>query len=304
MNILVLFSYGSLRTIDDVAGFYNDIFHGRATVSDITAGGQRYESYGMTDPLGSHTKRIGLALTKRFMLETGEEWEVFIGNHHAIPSIETVAKKCAQMNPKRVVTFGLTPFNSITGNDAYERTFRKHLLAENKNTPLIHIPPYCEHELFIKVLTDRVKTARDWLSATVRNDAEIIFTMHSMPGIPKAHEKMIKQYERLTSKVATSLEIKDYHLAYRSGQPEQRWLEPDVLDVVAKLGERSVPAIVFVEVLSVIENMEVIQEITQEAIEKAQKLGIKAVQSEYLNDSIDFIEALEDHTLTEYSRYK
>lgn len=287
MNILVLFSYGSLRTIDDVAGFYNDIFHGHATASNIAAGEKQYESYGMADPLGANTNRIGRALTKRFMLETGEKWEVLIGNHHAIPSIETVAKKCAQMNPKRVVTFGLTPFNSVTGNDAYEIKFRKHLLAENKTIPFIHISPYCEHELFVKVLTDRVKTARDWLSASVRNDAEIIFTMHSMPGIPKVHQKTIKQYERLTSKIATSLEIKGYHIAYRSGQPEQRWLEPDVLDVISELGERDVPAIVFVEVLSVIENMEVIQEITQEAIEKARKLGIKAVQSEYLNDSVD-----------------
>lgn len=52
------------------------------------------------------------------------------------------------------------------------------------------------------------------------------------------------------------------------------------------------------EVLSVIENMEVLQEITQDAIEKARELGMKSVQSEYLNDSVDFIDALEDHLFT------
>lgn len=297
MNILVLFSYGSLRTLDDVAGFFDDIYHGHATDEDIAAAEERYQSMGMPDPLGAHTHRIGRALMKRLIQETGEEWHMFIGNHHAQPSIESVAETCAEMRPKRVATFGLTPFDSVTGNKAYEKKFRKHFLALNDTAELVHISPYCDHEPFVKVLSDRAETARNWLPADVRNEAEIVFTVHSLPGLPEVHKKMIGQYEELARKVATSVQVKDYHIAYRSGNPGQRWLEPDVLDVVSDLAEQDTHAIVFVEALSVIENLEVLEEVTGDAIQKARNLGIQAVQSEYLNDSVDFIEALEEHIL-------
>lgn len=297
LNVLVLFSYGSLTSIDDVAGFYNDIFHGHGTEADLAAGVQHYESHGRPDPLGANTNRIGRALTKRLKQETGEEWKLFIANHHALPSIETVAKECAKLHPKRIATFGLTPFDSVTGNSAYEKKFKQHFNAEKRLTKVIHIPPYCENREFIEVLTDRAQTAYNWLSKDVHSDIEIIFTIHSMPGIAKVHEKMIKQYETLAKTIAHSLDVDTYHIAYRSGQPNQRWLDPDVLDVVDELGERNVRAVLFVEALSVIANMEVLQEITEDAVGKAQRLGMKAVQSEYLNDSTDFINALEDHLL-------
>jgi len=118
MNILVLFSYGSLHTIDDVPYFYQDIYHGTATNENIEAGIKNYESIGMPDPLGSNTYRIGRELSKRLAADTNEEWKFLIANHHAIPSIETVAIQCAEMTPKRVVTLGLTPFDSITGLQA------------------------------------------------------------------------------------------------------------------------------------------------------------------------------------------
>jgi len=203
MNVLVLFSYGSLETIDDVAAFYNDIFHGHATKEHILAGVNQYETIGMADPLAGNTKRIGRAVTKRLRKATHEKWNVLIANHHSKPSIETVAKKCASMNLKRVVTFGLTPFHSITGNQAYEKKFNKIFRAEDNTTTLIHAPPYCENELFIEVLTDRVKTAQLWLPYTVRSDAEIIFTIHSMPGIAEVHQKMINQYASLAKKLLT-----------------------------------------------------------------------------------------------------
>lgn len=299
MNILVLFSYGSLRKIDDVAGFYTDIYHGHATESDIASGIELYESIGKADPLGANTTRIGQALTNKLMNETGEEWQLFIANHHAIPSIETVAEKCAELNPKQLVTFSLTPFHSVTGSNAYEKKFTNIFRATNSTTTLVHIPPYCGNELFVEALTDRAQTAHDWLPADVSGDVEIIFTVHSMPGVPAVHQKMIDQYGLLAKKIATSLHIDNYHLAYRSGNSKQRWLKPDVLDVVSEVAKRDVRAVLFIEALSVIENMEVIQEITKDAINKSRELGMKAVQSEYLNDSIDFIEALEDHLLGE-----
>lgn len=223
-----------------------------------------------------------------------------IANNYARPSIPTVAKECAAMKPKKVVTFTVTPFDSVSGNTAYEKEFTEHFQATANTAELIHVPPFADDDLFVDVFLDRVETAYHWLAESVRADAEIIFTVHSRPGTPKDHQKMIEQYERLALKVADSLAIKNYHLAYRSGNPHREWLAPDVMDLVSELHRKEVPAIVFVEALSVVSNMEVLQEITQDAIETTQDLGIVAIQSEYLNDSADFVLAL-FHYLLQYT---
>lgn len=300
MNILVLFSYGSLTSIDDVAGFYNDIYHGTATEENIAAGVQTYEAHGMADPLGANTARVGRALVKKLTKESGEKWIVYVANHYTEPSIQTVAEECIKLNPKRIATFSLTPFDSLTGSNAYEKRFTKIFREENDQTEIVHVAPYCDHDQFVEVLADRAKTAYEWLPEAERKQAEIVFTVHSKPGVPKAHQTMIMQYETLAKKVADSLPVKDYHLAYRSGKPlPQRWLGPDVLDVVDELHAKNVPAVIFIEALSVIENIEAIQEITTDAINKAKGLGMSAVQSEYLNDSADFVDALCDHLSVE-----
>ena len=295
MNILVLFSYGSLTTLDDVSAFYQDIYHGKATDEVINKATKNYESLGVPDSLGANTKRIGRALIKRLAVETGETWEVFIANHHSRPSIETIAEQCAKLNPKKVATFGLTPFHSVTGNVAYAKKFSRIFRTTNESTELVHIKPFCENEAFIRVMIDRAKTAYNWLPEKMREDTEIIFVAHSMPGLPKVHEKMIKQYQTLARKIAAGVGIEAYHIAYRSRNPKHRWLGPDVLDVINQLNARKVPAVIFIEVLSVVENLEAIQEVTRDAVDKAREYGIKAVQTEFLNDSTDFVEALGDH---------
>lgn len=300
MNVLVLFSYGSLTSVDGVAGFYDKLYHGTANEGHIAAGIKHYESTGMADPLGANTARIGEALVKRLTAERGGDWRLFIANKNTSPTIETVATECIQLNPKRIVTFGLTPFDTLTGIVAYGRTFEKQIRAKNETVELIHAGTFSEKEDFIEAICNRVEVAHGWLPENVRSEAEIVFTMHSMPGVAKAHEKMIGQYEALAKRIAENVNISNYHLAYRSGQPApQRWLGPDVLDVVTTLSERNVKAIIFVEVLSVVENLEVIGEITREAIEKARGLGMQSVQSEYLNDSADFVDALTAHILEE-----
>jgi ferrochelatase len=296
MNILVIFSYGSVTSIDEVAGFYNDIYHGTATDENIANGIRTYDAYGMADPLAANSRRVGRALAKKLAKETGEPWKSYIANHHTDPSIQRVAEICIDLNPKRIATFSLTPFDSLTGSNAYEKRFRKHFRAKNTETKLIPIPPFSNNESFIEVMTNRAQTAFEWLPHDLHDQVEVVFTAHSKPGTPKAHQQMITEYETLAKKITASLPVNNYHVTYRSGKPlPERWLGPDVLDVIDKLHEKGVQALLFIEALSVIENHEAIQEVTKDAVGKAKELGMAAVQSEFLNDSADFVDTLFEH---------
>lgn len=74
--------------------------------------------------------------------------------------LKTITKQCAHLDAKRVLTFGLTPFDSITGNNAYQKKLNKHFREGASVTELIHVPTYCENEQFIAALTDRAKTGQ------------------------------------------------------------------------------------------------------------------------------------------------
>ncbi|GAA0293119.1 ferrochelatase [Gracilibacillus halotolerans] len=300
MNILVLFSYGSLQSLDDVPGFYSDILGSHATEEYIENGVKLYESHGMPDPLGIYTNRIGVGLIKLLREETGEDWIMCIANHHVNPTIEEVAAKCGAIRPKRVLTTGLIPFDSLTGNISYRKKFEKLFRKDNRDAQLIHAGAFYKNKLFIKTMTRRAQEALIWIPEVLRDEATIIFTAHSMPGTTKAHEEFIRQYEFLAYQIAKSLDIETYHIAYRSGSPPpERWLRPDVMDVLDQLRQQNVPSVIFIEALSIIENLEAIQEITHHALNKARRLQMKAVQTDYLNDSFDFVEAMANHLFKE-----
>lgn len=306
MNAIILFSYANLHSIDDIEPFYHHIFHGNVKEDSVARGRHMYESVGTCDPLASNTRRIGEALVRRLKESTGEQWTFYIGNKHIAPFISDAVQACLKDGAKRIVTLGLTPFASRTGTEVYERKVVQVLDNQGySHIPVKHISPFFNDEMVIDVLSSRLNDAINWLPECVRDQAEVIFTAHSMPGRPEAHQVFIDQYTILAQRLIETTEMSSYHLAYRSqGAHPQIWLEPNVLDVIKQIGENNGQAVVICELLSVIANAEAISELGEDSKHLANQLGMDFVQTEYLNDSDDFMQALFQHVFHEVTRDK
>lgn len=306
MNALILFSYANIHSIDDVKPFYKHIFHGNVKESSLQRGMKMYRSLATCDPLAPNTERIGKSLIRRLKQLTGEEWQFYIGNKHIEPFVEDAVKQCLKDGARRIVTLALTPFYSRTGIEMYEKEVIKNLKKQNaENISLLHIPPFYYDPNIIDVFSDRLQHAIHWLPKSLRNEANVIFTAHSMPGRPEAHQVFIQQFKTLSERLIATTAINKYYLAYRSqGDYPQIWLEPNVLSVIKNIAKNGGKAIVVCELLSVIANAEAITELNVESKTLAEDLGMYYVQTEYLNDSDDFLTALSQYVFQKLTEEK
>lgn len=291
MNALIIFSYANVHSLDDIKPFYKHIYRGNLDESSLAKGRTMYESIGTCDPLGSTTRRIGKSLVRRLENLTDDQWEFYVANKHIKPFVKDAVDQCIDDGAKRIITLALTPFYSRTGTEAYEREVREQLASlGHENITLKHIPPFYDDQGIRGVFADRLKSAVHWIPKNLQQETEIIFTSHSMPGRPEAHETFIKQFNSLATHLAKQTHIKKYHLAYRSqGDYPQIWLEPNVLDVMKQLAKSGAKAVVIAELLSVIANAEAITELGVQGKSLADELALTFVQTEYLNDSDDFM---------------
>lgn len=299
MNALILFCYGAIESIDEIEGFYDHLTYGNATRDRVDRGVRLFKSIGTCDPLASVTNRIGDALVGRLAQERGEDWEFYIGNKHVYPFVEDAVRECVEDGASHIYTLSLTPLYSKTGTRTYELAAAKALqkFCEGR-VGVTPMPVLYDNEAFIGLLAERLTVAVQWLPRDVRDDVEVIFTSHSMPGNQETQADFIRQYESLAASVIDKSPVGSYRLAYRSATPgKQPWLEPDVLDVIREAKEAGRKAVVVSEILSVIENAEAIQEVGRDAKQLAHSLEMEFVQVEYLNDSYDFVEVLVGHLL-------
>lgn len=297
MNALLLFSYATINSMDDIKPFYEHLYHGPVPEDKLSQVKNAFQEIGTRDPLGSNTKRIGEALTRRLEAVTGEKWKYYIGNKHIFPFVDDAVDQCVNDGVSMIATLALTPFYSRTGTQFYEKQVLQALEKKKlSEIPLKHVPSFSNCDAFVHMMYERLDDALHWFPESVRENTEVVFTAHSMPGTPKAHQTFIEQYTTLANNIATRANVKQHHIAYRSGKSSsQRWLEPDVLDVIDEIAQKGAKAVVVCELLSIIANTEAIHELGNEARQHARQLGLAFVQTEYINDSEAFITALITH---------
>jgi len=90
-------------------------------------------------------------------------------------------------------------------------------------------------------MIENTQAALDRLPAQLRDDARLVFTAHSVPLAQPGREVYVAELNEISAVVAQG---RPWDLVYqsRSGPPSVPWLEPDVLDHLAKLHAEGVRA--------------------------------------------------------------
>lgn len=285
MKGILLFSYSLVCERKALPLFYEYLFHGKIPPGYIEKKKLEYAAFGLTDSLTHYTQAIARSL------EAATGIRVYIGCKHTLPFVEDAMEQIIQDGVTELYMLALTPLISKTGTISYEQKVQKIINQQAPHIRAVSLNGYSTEEQFISLLVQRMEEALHYIE---HPQPKLLFTAHSLPGTEQTNRDFIAQYERLAKAMINRLSKNyAYRLAYRSAGPDtQKWLRPDILTVLEEEHRQGTEAVVVCELLSVVENMEVLSEIGQQAKQEALTKGMEFIQVRYLNDSFEFMQFL------------
>lgn len=295
MNGLIVFSYSTLKSIDDVYEFYNHLFHYKQSREVIHQYVEKFRLFGKIDPSTYYTYFIGEAIVRELNQITGDTWKLYVGNKHTTPFVDEATKQAIEDGCTKLFTLSFSPLHSKTGYISYLQKVKKVVDNVSPNIKVTSLGDYWKDPQYIQLLAKRLKNTYEYVSNEHKenNKVKIIFTSHSLPGTESSNKDFIQQYNQLGKQILSEAKLNKvpYRFAYRSVGPDsQKWLRPDICDVLKEEKDEGIKTVVLFELLSMIENIEAALELGEEAKQVATHLGITFYQVPYINDSYDFVQ--------------
>ena len=288
---VIHYAYGAPTSVDDVPAYFSHILGGKPVpppmLKKIVA---QFKQPGYADFIASNTQRIAKGLTTLLNDRFEEEVKVYTAYKHTVPYIPTTVEQALADGCTTIVTLPINPIFSATGAGAFHEEVAQ--LLEGKDVELVQVKDWNTHEDIVNVYADRVSRAYNWLSADVREDAYVFFTVHSQPINPEGNVPYVPQYEALAAAIAEKAGIANYAATYRSSGGKANWLAPDVKDAIREKFEQGSRAFVTCELLSLSADVESFIEIGSECQEVCKELGADFVLAEFPGDSFDTVYAL------------
>jgi ferrochelatase len=286
---LLVMAYGTPRSLDEVEAYYTDIRHGRPPspehLQDLV---DRYRAIGGRSPLIEITSAQAEGVAERVGVPA------FVGFKHVSPFIPDAVKAMAAEGITRAVGLVLAPHYSAMSVGDYERRARRGADEAGWTGELDMIESWHLEPGFIELLSKRVTESLASLPQEARHGAVTVFTAHSLPErIVQSGDPYPEQLQQTAAEVARQSGLEEWMVAWQSaGRTGDRWLVPDILEVIEDLAGLGVPAIVVCPCGFVADHLEVLYDIDVAARELADKLGVALVRTASPNDDPEFLDAL------------
>jgi len=281
-SAFLLVSFGGPEGPDDVLPFLRNVTAGRnVPESRLAEVAGHYYRFGGVSPINAQCRDLVAAIEKEFAAE-GPGLPVYWGNRNWRPYLADTMRAMAAGGIERVVAFATSAYSSYSSCRQYLEDIDAARAGAGPAAPqVIKIPPYCLHPAFIACFTDAVSTALATLPAGLADEADLVFTAHSIPMAMSAasgpaggaYPAQLAEVARL---VAAGAGRSSWQLAYtsRSGPPAVPWLEPDLGECLAGLARSGSRAVCLVPIGFVSDHMEVMFDLDVEAAQTAGTLGL------------------------------
>jgi ferrochelatase len=294
---VVLMTYGSPTTLDEVPAFLRNVRRGREPDATLVAEfRRRYELIGGS-PLLRVTNAQAEALEQELnRSKDGRSYKVGAGMRFSPPLIADVVREEAP-EAGRVVGVIMSPQFSPTIMGGYVAALQDavaHLHRDGLAMSIAtdwHLQPD-----FLEALAERVREAIDRLPASVREEVPVLLTAHSMPRrVVDGEPGYIRQLEETAAAVAelAGLTESRWMFCYQSaGHTPEEWLKPDFADVMPQLKEAGHTHVLVAPVQFLADHLEVLYDIDVGARAQAERAGLGFSRIDSLNTSPLFIKAL------------
>lgn len=290
-------AYGTPRNLDEVEPYYRDIRGGRRpspeAVADLT---ERYRRVGGKTPLLEITRRVAVKLEAELNQGCADNpWRVYVGMKHWHPYIAEAMDRIAADGINELVGLPLAPHYSVLSIAGYEKLVRQALERLSTPLPTRFIQSWHANPRLIKLIARRITAALSKIDADPA-DVEVVFSAHSLPArIVNSGDPYPEELVQSAQAVAQAAGVESWRFAYQSaGKTPTPWLGPDILEAIDKIAEEGGRHILSVPFGFVCDHLEILYDIDNEAIERAEALGVNLSRIEMPNDDPEFIEVLHE----------
>jgi protoporphyrin/coproporphyrin ferrochelatase len=293
---VVLATFGSAVTADDVPAYLSSVRGGREVPADlIDEFRRRYNLIGRS-PLIDITLEQAQALQVLLDDDANTADTVVIpGMLHSDPSLDSALDAVHADGAQRIVVVVLAPQYSPIILAGYERAVAAWSAAHKDVDVHIagawHVIPE-----WIEALAERVREALARLDPAVRETIPIIFTAHSLPRpVVDRDPGYIAQLHDTAESVACALDLaaSRWSFAYQSaGHTPEEWLTPDVKDLFPGFRDAGVTEVLIVPLQFLADHLEILYDIDIAAQDEAVEAGITMHRIALPNTQPAFIRAL------------
>jgi protoporphyrin/coproporphyrin ferrochelatase len=286
-DALLLLSFGGPEKPEDVVPFLENVTRGRGIPRErLEEVGEHYFLFGGRSPINDQNRAL-LAAIRDDLAGAGVDVPVYWGNRNWDPYLADTVRRMAADGVTRAAVLTTSAYSSYSSC----RQYRENLadaVAEVPDAPrLDRLRQYFNHPGFVEPVVDATLASLAELPQDAREEARLVFVTHSVPESmaatsgPRGHA-YVHQHRSVVEEVAGRVQLEtgrrhQHDLVYcsRSGPPQVPWLEPDVNDHLEALSQQGVQSAVLIPVGFVSDHMEVIYDLDTEALQTADRLGMK-----------------------------
>jgi ferrochelatase len=292
---VIIMTYGSATTADHVAEYMHHIYKDKVPEGLIEDFAERYRMVGHS-PLIEITKKQAGLLGKG-LNSKDNTFVVCAGMLHSHPFIEEAVGICREAGAQKLVGIILSPQFSSFIMEGYRTALRsaakKHGFTE---ADVFIARPWSTEPNFIELLSKRVNDKLDKLHETYGKNVPVVFTTHSLPERVVAKDpEYLKQLEATAEAVVAKLNNPklEWYRGYQSaGHTPEKWLKPDLVDILADLRDKHDKAVLIVPIQFLADHLEILYDLDIAGGEQCDEYGINYNRIELPNTDPLFISAL------------
>jgi ferrochelatase len=270
-DAVLLLSFGGPEGPEQVIPFLENVTRGRGIPRERLADvAEHYLHFGGVSPINGINRELVAAL------EAEIDLPIYFGNRNWEPYVEDTVAAMRDNGIRRAVVFTTSAWGGYSSCTQYVEDIARARQAAGLRAPeLIKLRQYFDHPLFVEMFSGAIRAA----AQTVPDGARLVFTAHSIPVAARSRcgpDLYAKQVAYASKLVADAAGYDDYDQVWqsRSGPPQVPWLEPDVADHLATLGDGGTEAVIICPIGFVADHIEVVWDLDQELRQQAEQAGI------------------------------
>ena len=295
IDSVLLVAFGGPTAPHEIRPFLEVVTRGRGIPAErLEEVAHHYEAMpGGRSPLAELTFAQARALQES-LARGRPALPVFVGMRNWHPFLHETLAEMAGKGARRALAVILSPLRTEASWDRYMQDVAEARTSVAGAPEVGFAPAWFERPRFVAAVADRARAALDEVRVDARASTPLVFTAHSVPVAMAAVSPYVSDLTAAARAVARRLGHAQWSIAYqsRSGSPRQPWLEPDVNDVLRRLGGEGKPHAVVVPIGFVCDHVEVLYDLDIEARRVAADAGLELHRAAAVNDHPEFIAML------------